>query len=78
MQLACRQRHLAAEPSQQQQQQQQQAGGSEQQQQASGSEQQQQGAAPGPGQREKPIVVLVGATLDEPLVEHAVEQVGGW
>lgn len=66
MQLACRQRHLAAEPSQQQQQQQ-----------ASGSEQQ-QGAAPGPGQREKPIVVLVGATLDEPLVEHAVEQVGGW
>lgn len=28
--------------------------------------------------REKPVVVLVGATLDEPLVQHAVEQVGAW
>ena len=73
MQLACRQRHLAPDPTQQQQQQQ--AAGSQQ---GAGSEQQQQeqGAAFGPGQRDKPIVVLVGATLDEPLVEHAVEQVG--
>lgn len=74
MQLACRQRDLAPDPTQQQQQQQQTAGS----QQGAGSEQQQQeqGAAFGPGQRDKPIVVLVGATLDEPLVEHAVEQVG--
>ena len=28
------------------------------------------------GSRQKPVVVLVGATLDEPLVEHAVAQVG--
>lgn len=25
----------------------------------------------------KPVVVLVGATLEEPLVEHAVQRVGG-
>ena len=76
MQLACRQQHPSSDAAQQQQQ----AAGREQPAADEGAQQaaasQQQGAAPGPGQRDKPIVVLVGATLDEPLVEHAVEQVG--
>lgn len=66
MQLACRRQHSA----QQQEQQPPAAADGEQQQ------QQQRGGAEGPGQRDKAVVVLVGATLDEPLVEHAVEQVG--
>ena len=79
MQLACRQQQQPAAGEAQQaaddsEQQRQQPAAAEAQQAADG-QQQQQGAAPVPDQQQKPIVVLVGATLDEPLVEHAVAQV---
>ncbi|KAL4447639.1 hypothetical protein ABPG75_004858 [Micractinium tetrahymenae] len=74
MQAAC-QRHVQQQQQQRGQQEQEQE---QQQQQGEGQpgERQQQDAQQQPAGGQKPIVVLVGATLDEPLVGHAVQQ--GW
>ena len=81
MAAAC-QRPQPAQYEQQQQWEQQWEGQSQQQRWQQGDGDAQQWEAAGDGEpeqqrRHKPVVVLVGATLDEPLVEHVVEQVGG-